>query len=231
MIRLWNRVGVFRTLSLFVLVLGVVSGLLMGSGRQTQQRINSSAQVSQSEADELRELRQDLADRQRASAASRAAQREAQAKADAAAAAAAAQAKAADDAQRKSAGSKPAGPAAPPNFGPIPTSCDEYKSHAPNGQNKAIGCALVLQAGYPISEMACLEPMWSKESGWNPLARNSGSGSYGIPQALPASKMSAYGSDYLTNPATQIKWGLAYIRDRYKSPCGAWSYWQGHGWY
>ena len=61
MIRLWNRVGVFRTLSLFVLVLGVVSGLLMGSGRQTQQRINSSAQVSQSEADELRELRQDLA--------------------------------------------------------------------------------------------------------------------------------------------------------------------------
>jgi len=229
-IRLWHRVGLFRTLSILVLALGVVGGLSMGAGRQTQQRMTSSAKASQSEADELRWLRQDLADRQRASAASRAAQREAQAKADAAAAAAAAQAAAADNAQRKASGTKPGAPVTP-NFGPVPTSCDAYKSHAPNGQNKAIGCALVLQAGDPISDMACLEPMWNKESGWNTLSRNPGSGSYGIPQALPANKMAVFGADYMTNPATQIKWGLSYIKGRYGTICGAWSYWMAHGWY
>ena len=54
---------------------------------------------------------------------------------------------------------------------------------------------------------------------------------YGIPQALPGSKMASAGADWQTNPETQIKWGHAYMKDRYGSPCGAWSHWQANGWY
>ncbi|MFH9428685.1 transglycosylase SLT domain-containing protein [Streptomyces sp. NPDC017615] len=69
------------------------------------------------------------------------------------------------------------------------------------------------------------------ESGWNVSARNSSSGAYGLVQALPASKMSSAGSDWKTNPATQIKWGLDYMNSRYGSPAQAWSFWQANGWY
>ncbi|MFD8716785.1 transglycosylase SLT domain-containing protein [Streptomyces sp. NPDC059629] len=71
----------------------------------------------------------------------------------------------------------------------------------------------------------------SHESGWNPSATNSSSGAYGLVQALPASKMSSAGSDWKTNPATQIKWGLDYMNSRYGSPTAAWSFWQANGWY
>lgn len=70
-----------------------------------------------------------------------------------------------------------------------------------------------------------------RESGWNPAATNSSSGAYGLVQALPASKMSSAGSDWKTNPATQIKWGLDYMNSRYGSPAKAWSFWQANGWY
>ncbi|WP_030679742.1 aggregation-promoting factor C-terminal-like domain-containing protein [Streptomyces cellulosae] len=69
------------------------------------------------------------------------------------------------------------------------------------------------------------------ESGWNITARNSSSGAYGLVQALPGSKMASAGSDWKTNPATQIKWGLNYMNSRYGSPVGAWAFWQAHGWY
>jgi hypothetical protein len=71
----------------------------------------------------------------------------------------------------------------------------------------------------------------SHESGWNPHATNSSSGAYGLVQALPASKMASAGSDWKTNPATQIKWGLDYMNSRYGSPVKAWSFWQANGWY
>ncbi|MER5755064.1 lytic transglycosylase domain-containing protein [Streptomyces sp. NPDC002088] len=71
----------------------------------------------------------------------------------------------------------------------------------------------------------------SHESGWNPKATNSSSGAYGLVQALPASKMASAGSDWKTNPATQIKWGLDYMNSRYGSPVGAWNFWQTHNWY
>ncbi|MEU2419553.1 transglycosylase SLT domain-containing protein [Streptomyces sp. NPDC007851] len=71
----------------------------------------------------------------------------------------------------------------------------------------------------------------SHESGWNPSATNSSSGAYGLVQALPASKMASAGSDWKTNPATQIKWGLDYMNSRYGSPTAAWSFWQANGWY
>ncbi|NQX03780.1 hypothetical protein HQQ82_03090 [Rathayibacter sp. VKM Ac-2856] len=79
----------------------------------------------------------------------------------------------------------------------------------------------------------CLIPLWNGESGWRWNALNRSSGAYGIPQALPASKMASYGADYQTNAATQVDWGLAYIADRYGSPCAAWSSWNSRSphWY
>lgn len=81
------------------------------------------------------------------------------------------------------------------------------------------------------SQFGCLDRLWTKESGWNHRAMNPSSGAYGIPQSLPASKMASAGSDYLTNPITQVKWGLGYISSRYGSPCNAWAHSQSVGWY
>ncbi|MFI6032896.1 transglycosylase SLT domain-containing protein [Streptomyces sp. NPDC051315] len=69
------------------------------------------------------------------------------------------------------------------------------------------------------------------ESGWDIDATNASSGAYGLVQALPGSKMASAGSDWKTNPKTQIKWGLDYMNERYGSPAGAWSFWQANGWY
>jgi hypothetical protein len=91
--------------------------------------------------------------------------------------------------------------------------------------------ALLPSYGWSSSEMSCLLPLWMGESGWRVNAENSSSGAYGIPQSLPGSKMATAGADWQTNPVTQIKWGLGYIQERYGSPCGAWGFKQGHGWY
>ncbi|MDT3726128.1 transglycosylase SLT domain-containing protein [Streptomyces sp. DSM 41972] len=81
------------------------------------------------------------------------------------------------------------------------------------------------------AEFQCFSKIVSHESGWNPKATNASSGAYGLVQALPASKMSSAGSDWKTNPETQIKWGLDYMKDRYGSACDAWSFWQANNWY
>ncbi|MFI5682263.1 transglycosylase SLT domain-containing protein [Streptomyces sp. NPDC051636] len=70
-----------------------------------------------------------------------------------------------------------------------------------------------------------------RESGWNVTATNSSSGAYGLVQALPGTKMASAGSDWKTNAATQIKWGLDYMNSRYGSPVAAWKFWQANGWY
>ncbi|WP_338018121.1 transglycosylase SLT domain-containing protein [Streptomyces taklimakanensis] len=80
-------------------------------------------------------------------------------------------------------------------------------------------------------QFQCFSNIVERESGWNYRAENPSSGAYGLVQALPASKMSSVGADWRTNPATQIKWGLNYMNDRYGSPCGAWEYWQANHWY
>jgi SLT domain-containing protein len=90
---------------------------------------------------------------------------------------------------------------------------------------------MMLARGWAESQWSCLNTLWEHESNWNPKAKNPSSGATGIPQALPGSKMAANGSDWATNPATQIAWGLDYIKGRYGSPCGAWSFWQAHHWY
>ena len=79
-------------------------------------------------------------------------------------------------------------------------------------------------------QFACLLSLWNRESGWRVNAANS-SGAYGIPQALPGSKMASAGADWQTNPATQIAWGLGYIAGRYGTPCGAWDHSESNGWY
>lgn len=85
--------------------------------------------------------------------------------------------------------------------------------------------------GWSTADFNCLVALWNKESKWNPNAYNSGSGAYGIPQALPASKMATAGTDYRTNYKTQINWGLSYISSRYGSPSAAWSHSKSKGGY
>ena len=80
-------------------------------------------------------------------------------------------------------------------------------------------------------EFGCLVWMWNKESGWRWNATNPSSGAYGIPQSLPGNKMASINRDYTDNAATQIIWGLGYIKNRYQSPCGAKRFWQTHHWY
>jgi hypothetical protein len=96
---------------------------------------------------------------------------------------------------------------------------------------RTIARALLAEFGFSESQFGCLDSLWERESHWNVYADNPSSSAYGIPQALPGSKMSSAGADWATNPVTQIRWGLGYIEDRYGSPCGAWSHSQGHGWY
>lgn len=98
------------------------------------------------------------------------------------------------------------------------------------GSAQAIGYQLVLARGWGDSEFSCLVALFNKESHWNVYASNP-SGAYGIPQALPGSKMASAGADWATNPATQITWGLNYIAGRYGTPCGAWGHSQTTGWY
>jgi len=96
---------------------------------------------------------------------------------------------------------------------------------------KELARALMPEYGMSSAEFGCLDNIWSQESGWNIHADNPSSSAYGIPQALPGSKMSAAGPDWANNAETQIRWGLGYIRDRYGSACGAWGFKSGHGWY
>jgi hypothetical protein len=93
-----------------------------------------------------------------------------------------------------------------------------------------IARALLSTYGWSESQFGCLDSLWTRESNWNLHAANP-SGAYGIPQALPGSKMASAGPDWQNNAVTQIKWGLGYIAERYGSPCGAWAHSQGHGWY
>jgi hypothetical protein len=104
-------------------------------------------------------------------------------------------------------------------------------SSAPSGSPQQIAMAMLGSFGWSSSQFSCLDSLWSHESGWNVSAANPSSGAYGIPQALPGSKMATAGPEWQTNAATQIKWGLGYIRGSYGSPCGAWAHEESSGWY
>lgn len=80
-------------------------------------------------------------------------------------------------------------------------------------------------------QFQCLDKLWTHESGWMHTSENSSSGAYGIPQSLPADKMASAGTDWKTNPATQIHWGVTYIKSRYENPCGAYAHFKLKKWY
>ena len=108
-----------------------------------------------------------------------------------------------------------------------------YVTSTPPDPHTAQSIAYNMMASFgfsPTTYFGCLLDLWNRESGWVYDAENP-SGAYGIPQALPGSKMASAGADWQTNPATQIKWGLGYIQARYNNPCEAWSFWQAHSYY
>ncbi|WIB62433.1 lytic transglycosylase domain-containing protein [Curtobacterium sp. MCBD17_040] len=98
------------------------------------------------------------------------------------------------------------------------------------GSAKAIALTQVTAKGWGTDQYNCLVSLWTRESSWNVYAYNP-SGAYGIPQALPGSKMASVGADWQTNPATQIAWGLGYIQGSYGTPCEAWAHSNAFNWY
>ena len=111
--------------------------------------------------------------------------------------------------------------------GPARTRTEDLSSADP----RTLAKALMPQFGMAPSDFSCVDAVWTQESGWNVHADNPTSSAYGIPQALPGSKMSSAGPDWENNPVTQIKWGLGYMKERYGSACGAAAYKRSHGTY
>lgn len=100
----------------------------------------------------------------------------------------------------------------------------------PVGTAQTYAAQLVASNGWGAGEFSCLVNLWNRESGWNTHAYNP-SGAYGIPQALPGSKMATFGADWQNDYRVQIQWGLSYIKGSYGSPCGAWAHSNAYNWY
>jgi hypothetical protein len=102
----------------------------------------------------------------------------------------------------------------------------------PAGQAQQIAKAMLPSFGFSgAGQFNCLVNLWNRESHWNVHAGNPTSGAYGIPQALPGTKMASAGPNWHDDARTQIKWGLGYIKSRYSTPCGGWAHFQSHNWY
>ncbi|MCF3118940.1 MULTISPECIES: transglycosylase domain-containing protein [Streptomyces] len=111
------------------------------------------------------------------------------------------------------------------------SSARDASSFAPQSSYTVAQVQAMARQMVPGDQFQCFSNIVNHESTWNYKATNASSGAYGLVQALPGSKMASAGADWQTNPATQIKWGLGYMNDRYGSPCGAWSFWQANNWY
>lgn len=98
---------------------------------------------------------------------------------------------------------------------------------------KPWGRELAFEAGWSEKQWMCLHDLWVGESAWEWDSTNPTSGAYGIPQALPPKKMAPAGSDWRTNPITQMEWGIRYIEKSYGGPCDALAHWhwQDPHWY
>jgi hypothetical protein len=95
------------------------------------------------------------------------------------------------------------------------------KAKTPKGA-RSVGKAMAKSKyGWGDRQYTCLNTLWTKESRWNYRSRNKVTGAHGIPQAYPATKYESIGSDWRTNPITQMSWGLKYIKVRYQTPCKA----------
>jgi hypothetical protein len=199
-------------IGVFVLVIGAIAGAYLGFGRAGRPQVASADSLVRTSGVTPTPTLDPGAN----------AAMSAMAQANAAAMSAAAQASRADQVAGRQ---DPASRSTPRPPYPVPSSCKDFTG------NRELGCGLLLDAGFNIDQMPCLDNLWTKESHWNPKDVNASSGAYGIPQALPGDKMAAYGSDWQTNPEPQIKWGLAYIKNRYGTPCAAWAHSQATNWY
>jgi hypothetical protein len=101
----------------------------------------------------------------------------------------------------------------------------------PEGNKKYAKQYMVDKENWGNDQFQCLNTLWFHESRWTHTAENKYSGAYGIPQSLPANKMASAGEDWKTNPATQIHWGVTYIKSRYGNPCGAYAHFVKYNWY
>jgi Transglycosylase SLT domain len=119
---------------------------------------------------------------------------------------------------------------APPSVGVAAAQTPPQGPPPSVGSIKAIAYDLLPDYGFGDDQWECLNLLWDEESDWDPTAENA-SGAYGIPQALPGSKMASAGPDWETDPTTQIKWGLGYIQETYGDPCAAWQHEEDYGWY
>ncbi|WP_246115561.1 lytic transglycosylase domain-containing protein [Trebonia kvetii] len=145
--------------------------------------------------------------------------------------AAAARAAAAREAARQAAAQAAAQRAAAEQAAAQPPAVQQVSvQQVPSGTPQQIAEQMLAEYGW-AGQFSCLDSLWQQESGWNVYAENPSSGAYGIPQALPGGKMASAGSDWQTNPATQIRWGLGYIQGSYGSPCAAWGHEEAFGWY
>jgi hypothetical protein len=99
-------------------------------------------------------------------------------------------------------------------------------ARTPDGAREVAKILMDDKYGWGDKQYTCLDSLWTKESHWNYKASNKRSGAHGIPQALPATKMEVIGTDWRTNPVTQISWGLRYIDIRYDTPCKAYAKFQ-----
>jgi hypothetical protein len=115
-----------------------------------------------------------------------------------------------------------------PTATPAPTTTPA--SH-PTAAPRPAGTPQQIAAAVFGPQYECAAQIITRESSWNPRALNAGSGAYGLGQALPASKMAPFGTDWATNPTTQLRWMHDYVQNRYGSACNAWAWWQTHHWY
>jgi hypothetical protein len=209
-----------------VVALWPVTVAAQPAAHSTKAATGTSAGLLRLDASETVALQQvataDFAERQHQASvlsAQEVAAKEAAARKRAAAAAAAAR-------QRQAAEQQQAQPAQQPE--PQPSQAAPTTT---SGAAQQIALGMLGSYGWSSSQFSCLASLWNQESGWNVTASNPGSGAYGIPQALPGSKMASAGADWQTDAATQIRWGLGYIKADYGSPCGAWAHEEADGWY
>lgn len=110
---------------------------------------------------------------------------------------------------------------------PLDSGAKAHRHLTPHG----IARSMLRDFGWSKRQFKFLDWLWNRESSWNVRASNPYSGAYGIPQAVPGSKMASAGSNWRTSARTQIRWGLDYIHGRYGSPLGAWRHEKSAGWY
>ncbi|WP_332262204.1 aggregation-promoting factor C-terminal-like domain-containing protein [Kitasatospora mediocidica] len=132
---------------------------------------------------------------------------------------------------RRAAAERPAQQAPAPAAPAAPAASAAPAAVAAPADNSASSLQALAASIVPADQLASFDQIITHESGWDVTATNPSSGAYGLPQALPGNKMASAGSDWQTNPATQIKWALSYMNATYGSPNQAWAFWQTHNAY